>query len=315
MKVSLVLVLLCMTLISAKVYQKDEKRKAMHKEMREYAEENIIPVLKKQRLKLDKKLSAQDKEIIETMRASLHEAHKAHKAEMKKYHEQLKSGEIDKEAMHKHFKAVHEEKKEQLAPVQVIADRYESEIEKLLAVAKANKETWKEGMETIRIKYISDEELAKKKAEHQAKRKYHGPHQAGEHGQRHGGHRGGKRMHRGGHHLKMLHHAFSPVGFLLWDANAPLPSFDEEESEETLGVYPNPSRATNTIAFDVAKRGNVTVELLDKQGNVLKTLLNETKGKGKHSLAVDLAGLANEVYYYRVVTASGSQTSRFVISK
>ena len=226
----------------------------MHKEMREYAEQNIIPVLKEQRLKLDKKLSAKEKATISTIRESLHAEHKVRRAEMKKLHEQMKNGEIDREDMHEHFKALRAEKKTQLEPIKAIADKHENQIKKLLAVTEANKETWKEGMLSIRRKYISDEDLEKIKEEHRTKKRHHGKHAEGHKGMKHGGEHGkrGMKMRMGGHYMKMLHHSFSPVGFLLWDTNASLPSFEVEDAKESLDVYPNPSKAANKISFEIA---------------------------------------------------------------
>ncbi|MGB0521375.1 MAG: T9SS type A sorting domain-containing protein [Flammeovirgaceae bacterium] len=319
---SVALVLLCGMLISAKVHHRQDEREAMHKEMREYATQNILPVMKAQRLKLDKKLSAKDKATIEEVRAKLKAGHEAKREEMKKLREQLKNGEMDREKMKAHFKGMREERKALVAPVEAIAKKHESKIEKVLAVAKANQETWKQDMEAIRKKYISDEELEEMKARHRNKRralgKKEGEHK-GEHGQgkhfrmKHRGHANGKM--KGAHHMRMFHHAFKPVGFLLWDPNAPIPAFDDTDGIDELGVYPNPSTAANKISFAVQQKGLVKIELLDKSGTLVKTVLSEVKDSGNYTVDVDLTTLPNAVYYYRITTAAGSKTTRFLIDK
>lgn len=320
---SALLVLVCIVLAGAKIKHHhldgDDDRKAMHKEMMEYAQKNIIPVLKEQRLKLEKRLSAEDKATITKAREEFKAAHEARKGERKKMHERMKSGEFDREKMHEHFKKMKEEHRAKLAPITAIAEKHEKKIEKLLEVAETNKETWKEGMEDIRRKYISDEELEKKKAAHKAKREerkkegeHHGKHMMHGKKREHGMH---KRHKRGGHHMKMLHKLFTKEGFLLWDPNAPMPAFDEEEVTEGVEVYPNPSKAQNKIDFSVTKEGPVKIELLDKQGNILKTVLNESKSKGDYSIDVNLSNLPNAIYYYRITTVSGTKTTRFLIDK
>jgi len=55
--------------------------------------------------------------------------------------------------------------------------------------------------------------------------------------------------------------------------------------------------------------------LLDKQGNVIKTVLSEDKAAGDYTVQVGLENLPDAVYYYRVTTAAGSKTKRFVVNK
>lgn len=321
MQFSVVLVLLCVVLISAKIRDRGEERKAMHKEMHEYAVENILPVMKAQRLKLEKKLSAEDKATIASVRGQLKTERESKREEMKRLHEQMKNGEMDREEMREHFREMHEAKKEIIAPIKAIAEKHEKHIEKALAVAKENKEAWKEDMEAIRKKYINDEELAKLKEHHRNKRQ--GMHkQDGEdhegHGKhfkmRHGKHAKGKMMR--GHHMKMMRRVFNPVGFLMWDPNAPMPTFGgAEKSDDKVDVYPNPSTETNKISFVLQQKGIVKIELLDKDGKFVKTILNEVRDSGNHTLDVYLNKLPSAVYYYRITTASGSKTTRFLVNK
>ena len=321
MKIGVIAILLAAASLSAQVNQKGkEKFKAMHKELRAYAEQNILPVMKELRLKLDQQLTDEEKSTIAELREKMHTNRKEHREEMKQFHEKLKSGEISKEEAHEQFIEKRKAHKEAMEPIHTIADKHEDAIKALLDEAKGNKDTWKEGMEAIRKKYISDEELEEMKEKRHEKRKEwkkedgdHGP--EGPHGPHHmrkGHHDKGM---KGGHHMGKLHRNFNPIGFLMWDPNAPMPDFDETEEPADFEVFPNPSNSTNTINYDVSKKGAVKIELLDRQGAVLKTIVNEEKEAGAHSVEINLENMPNAVYYYRVTTVAGSKTKRFLINK
>lgn len=313
-QINTLLLLFCLTVFTSHAQDKKEQFKAMHQEMREYAKQNVLPIVKEQRLKLEAQLSAADKAVISNVREQLHQQRKTMHAEMKTIHQRMKSGEeFDKEEMHKRFAAMKAQREEIIAPAKVVLEKHQTAIDQLLTDKRIDKEGWKNEMESIRKKYISEEDMEEMKKKHHGKRhKFHAkdgemPHKNSEMGNHH---KGGKHE----HHRRMMHKNLKPMGFLLWDPNAPMPSIDEEQSVE-FGVYPNPSTAQNKIDFSIAQKGQVKIELLDKQGNIVKTVLNDTKKAGDYTIDVNLDKLPNAVYYYRITTASGSKTKRFLLDK
>lgn len=318
-RISVILILFCVVL-SAYTQDKRAKHKEMRTEMHAYATANVLPILKEQRSKLEAQLSEAEKATLADVRERLHEKRDIMHAERKKMHEQREAGtEIDRKAMHEKRKAMHAEMEEIIAPAKVILENHKASIEQLLADERVDKETWKADMENIRRKYVSDEEIEERKKKHQAKREQMREAHKGEH-QRGAKMEGDKHHHRKGKGGKRGHgiqRMLQPLGFLLWDGTNPEAPMDKQEETEEVGfgIYPNPSNAQNTVEYHVSKRGNVKVELLDKQGNVLKTVVNETKKAGEYAVAVDLNNLPNAVYYYRITTKLGSQTKRFVLNK
>ena len=89
-----------------------------------------------------------------------------------------------------------------------------------------------------------------------------------------------------------------------------------ESTERTLGrtsFYPNPATATSQLDYEVKKAGPVTVNLLDKNGNQLRTLVNEPNAeKGAHTQPLNLNDLAAGTYFYQIITKGAKETKRFV---
>ena len=108
-------------------------------------------------------------------------------------------------------------------------------------------------------------------------------------------------------HKPLRHHGLArrlgPEFFLLLEP-------DEAEAL-LLEVYPNPSNLINTVSYTI-EGGNVTIKLLDSQGKVVGTLLDDEKEAGTHSLEVNLGNLERGTYYYQLVTSSGVTTTRIL---
>lgn len=77
--------------------------------------------------------------------------------------------------------------------------------------------------------------------------------------------------------------------------------------------YPNPFKNFTTIPFELADAGKIKIELYDLQGRRLKTLVNDTYGKGKHEVKVDLSDLSRGIYLYQLKTGNGSQTLKMLV--
>jgi hypothetical protein len=117
------------------------------------------------------------------------------------------------------------------------------------------------------------------------------------HGRRHGQHG--------------LRHFFRPATFLLMEVNAG--SAPAERELGSTSFYPNPATATSNLEYEVKKAGPVSIDLLDGNGNKLRSLVPESQQeKGAHKQQVDLHDLPAGTYFYRITTKSGAETKRFV---
>ena len=80
--------------------------------------------------------------------------------------------------------------------------------------------------------------------------------------------------------------------------------------------YPNPFNPVTTIRFSLAKSTSVKLEIIDRTGRVVATLVDETLPAGAYTTSFDAGGQASGVYFYRLSTDRGfSQTKKLVLVK
>jgi hypothetical protein len=84
--------------------------------------------------------------------------------------------------------------------------------------------------------------------------------------------------------------------------------------------YPNPFNPQTTIAFSLKNRGQVTLKVYNVNGELVRTLANESRSAGAHQLTWDGRNDAGEtvssgVYFYKLVTSNFSQTKKMVLLK
>ena len=84
---------------------------------------------------------------------------------------------------------------------------------------------------------------------------------------------------------------------------------------------PNPFNPTTTIQYDVARGGGeVTLQIFDAKGRLVKTMMDGAQSEGQQSVTWDgrnNAGqqVATGVYFYRLTAPGFSQTRRMVLLK
>jgi hypothetical protein len=110
---------------------------------------------------------------------------------------------------------------------------------------------------------------------------------------------------------------------LTWLGNNPGQPVDTKP----LGVnslaqnYPNPFNPQTTIAFSIKERGAVRIDVYNVAGELVKTLLDETRAAGSYTdVRWDGTNGANQpvssgVYFYKLVTNNFSQTKKMVLLK
>ncbi len=67
-----------------------------------------------------------------------------------------------------------------------------------------------------------------------------------------------------------------------------------------LQNYPNPFNPETSIEYTLAKSARVALEIIDVNGRLVKTLLNQTQVAGSHRVQVVADNLANGIYFYRL---------------
>ncbi|MCX6199059.1 MAG: DUF4397 domain-containing protein [Bacteroidetes bacterium] len=80
-------------------------------------------------------------------------------------------------------------------------------------------------------------------------------------------------------------------------------------------MFPNPSNGTLSINFDLKDAENVSVQITDMGGRIVKELLNGTSVVGKQNLTADLNDLSNGMYLARIITSGNTFNSKFSLVK
>jgi hypothetical protein len=85
--------------------------------------------------------------------------------------------------------------------------------------------------------------------------------------------------------------------------------------------YPNPFNPQTTIAFSLAARGHVRIDIFNVAGQRVKSLVDDTRAAGAYTDVrwdgTDEAGrrVASGIYFYKLVTKDFSQTRKMVLLK
>ncbi len=79
--------------------------------------------------------------------------------------------------------------------------------------------------------------------------------------------------------------------------------------------YPNPFNPRTTIAFALAEEADVTLEVFDAAGRLVATLVDESKGAGRHTIGFDASRLSSGVYFYRLRAGEFVQQKKMVLLK
>lgn len=79
--------------------------------------------------------------------------------------------------------------------------------------------------------------------------------------------------------------------------------------------YPNPFNPTTVISFTLPEASNVELSVFDLNGRRVSTLVNQPAQAGEHSINFDASSLPSGVYFYKLVTSTGSRTKKMTLIK
>ncbi|MFK7926011.1 MAG: T9SS type A sorting domain-containing protein [Bacteroidia bacterium] len=285
-----------------KSHHKRSHNPEMRKAMKAYTQENVLPVMQAQRQKLDASLSLSEKQEVEEIRSELDQLRETGKSMRQQMHKtESKPTEAQRTEMYAHRKAM----RLLMNRAWEIADRHEADIQTLMTELEPQAENWKQEMRSIAEQYRPEdaperEDRPERPTRPEGMRKGEGH----PHADRDGAHRP-KGPQRGAAMLDMR----SPVRFLLWDASSKM----VEEADERLEVFPNPARNVNEVRLRLEEGGNVQVKLLDKNGNLIRTVINETMSEGSHTQRIDLHDLEPGLYFYQITTPKGTHSRKIIL--
>ncbi len=92
---------------------------------------------------------------------------------------------------------------------------------------------------------------------------------------------------------------------------------DLESKGFMLGeAYPNPSNGNNVrIPFELAKTSNISINVYNNLGQVVKTIANGQFAQGVNGVDLNTSDLNSGVYFYTLTMNGHNTTQRFVVSK
>lgn len=116
------------------------------------------------------------------------------------------------------------------------------------------------------------------------------------------------------------------IPFYLENPNAMMVSLDFPDCEDiTEEVYnptfelvenqPNPCNETTVISYSLQEQNQVTFNLYDALGNVIKTMNLGQETTGFHYFELNTSDLNEGVYFYTLTVGDQSQTKRMVVTK
>ncbi|GAA4049681.1 hypothetical protein GCM10022409_40410 [Hymenobacter glaciei] len=286
---SLVLLLVLAATVAGLAHRSPREKRPIRREVRAYFAANVLPVLRQQRQKLEPQLATADRAQLATYRAQLkvlkEQGRALRQAAVLAIGATPGTRPALSEAQREQAHQLRQQARSIMLSVAQLAQKYDGPISQLAQEVQPQKDKWAADIKAIVAKNATPEQQAKLAAA-QGRRRSHGPGQ--------------------------LRRFFKPAMFLLLDPNAPADS-PVERGVGNSSFYPNPAAATTQLEYDVKKTGPVSVDLLDKDGNKLRTLLPETQQeKGGHSQQLDLSDLPAGTYFCKIITKSGTQTKRFV---
>jgi hypothetical protein len=81
-------------------------------------------------------------------------------------------------------------------------------------------------------------------------------------------------------------------------------------------VFPNPSKGEFTIKYDVKKRSDILVEIVDINGVKLRTVVNiQGQHTGKYQVPVNLSDLANGIYFVNLTIGGEKKAQKVILEK
>ncbi len=84
---------------------------------------------------------------------------------------------------------------------------------------------------------------------------------------------------------------------------------------ELVQNYPNPFNPTTTISFNLPEASNVKLTVSNILGQEIKTLVNEHKEAGVHSVEFNASDLPSGFYIYRIEAGKYVQTRKMLLVK
>ncbi len=85
--------------------------------------------------------------------------------------------------------------------------------------------------------------------------------------------------------------------------------------ENIIHNFPNPTKNSTTILYSLKMNSHVMISIYNIKGQLVSTLVNETKPKGEYSVIFDAEALSSGVYFYKLQTEDMSEIKKMIVIK
>lgn len=82
-----------------------------------------------------------------------------------------------------------------------------------------------------------------------------------------------------------------------------------------LVLVPNPANTISTVSFDLAKQGDVTVNVYNLNGALMRTITRKNLAAARQNVPIDVQAFAAGTYLVEVRSADGRTSGRMVVSR
>ncbi|MEO0164921.1 MAG: T9SS type A sorting domain-containing protein [candidate division WOR-3 bacterium] len=82
-----------------------------------------------------------------------------------------------------------------------------------------------------------------------------------------------------------------------------------------LNVYPNPTKSSLTIQYNLPKAGYVNISLYDVSGRLIDVLVKDILSVGSHSITFDTANLAQGIYFVKLTSEEQSTMKKIILMR
>lgn len=86
----------------------------------------------------------------------------------------------------------------------------------------------------------------------------------------------------------------------------------EENEDMTINLYPNPTKDFVTLQFSMPGDGKAVIRILDMNGRVAMTLLNEPIAGGVHTMQIPVQSLQQGMYFFEIEVNNKTTVKKFI---
>jgi hypothetical protein len=105
------------------------------------------------------------------------------------------------------------------------------------------------------------------------------------------------------------------IGYQFGSNTDAVESHNQFDRSFILGNHPNPFIGQTTISFQLAASGYVTLKVYDALGRLVRTLAEDEKIAGPHSVSFDASGLPGGMYFYRLTVGNRTMCAKAMMKR